>query len=353
MIAKRRFAVVDVRDLAHLPGPGTDRAEWSVLTRPEPLLLILDDRPDDATVASAAARLRTMPTVVVLVADPDQVPAALLDAVDLALTDADDPPTPWVRGPAAAIEKAVAAQPRAALALAALLRTSAALPVWEAVVAEASTYGMLLRSRAHLDWLATRVGRSVPVRADGPCVVSTRSDRGLLVELDRPEVHNAVDTALRDQLVDALGVAAADPSIPSVDLRGRGPSFSSGGDLHEFGSVADGATAFAVRLARHPGLAVHGVAERTTVHLHGACIGAGIELAAFAGRVVADPGIEVRLPEVAMGLLPGAGGTASITRRIGRQRCAWLALTGHPIHADAALAWNLIDAIEPRADWPA
>jgi enoyl-CoA hydratase/carnithine racemase len=53
-----------------------------------------------------------------------------------------------------------------------------------------------------------------------------------------------------------------------------------------------------------------------------------------------------------MGLVPGAGGTASIARRIGRQRTAWLALTGHPLHADAALAWHLVDAVEPHGDWP-
>ena len=278
--------------------------------------------------------------------------AELVAAADVALTDSADPPAPWVRGSVDDVAAIVAAQPTAALALAALLRTSAAVPVWDAVVAESSTYGMLLRSRAHVDWLAESAPGTPWAPGHTPSVVATHDGDRLLVELNRPEVHNAVDTAVRDGLVEALAVPLADPSIATIDLRGRGPSFSSGGDLREFGTVEDGAAAFAVRLARHPGLAVHAVADRTTARLHGACIGAGIEVAAFARHVIADPGAAIQLPEVGMGLVPGAGGTVSITRRIGRHRSAWLALTGRTIDASLAHTWGLVDALEPRPDWP-
>jgi enoyl-CoA hydratase/carnithine racemase len=63
---------------------------------------------------------------------------------------------------------------------------------------------------------------------------------------------------------------------------------------------------------------------------------------------VADPDARFLLPEVAMGLVPGAGGTCSIPRRIGRQRCAWLALTGAAIDAQMALAWGLVDEVRNR-----
>jgi enoyl-CoA hydratase/carnithine racemase len=79
--------------------------------------------------------------------------------------------------------------------------------------------------------------------------------------------------------------------------------------------------------------------------VHGSCIGAGMELPAFAHHVEADPGAAFSLPEVAMGLIPGAGGTVSITRRIGRQRTAWLALTRQPIDAPTALRWGLVDRL--------
>ncbi|MCZ0997091.1 enoyl-CoA hydratase/isomerase family protein [Streptomyces mirabilis] len=82
-----------------------------------------------------------------------------------------------------------------------------------------------------------------------------------------------------------------------------------------------------------------------TAHLHGACVGAGIELAAFAGRVLAAPDTLIRLPEVGMGLIPGAGGTASLPVRIGRERTAYLALSGDTLSAAQALGWGLVDEI--------
>ena len=61
------------------------------------------------------------------------------------------------------------------------------------------------------------------------------------------------------------------------------------------------------------------------------------------GQVVARGFAFFRLPEVGMGLVPGAGGTVSVTRRIGRHRTAWLALTGARLDVDMAIAWGLVD----------
>ncbi|RLB42987.1 MAG: enoyl-CoA hydratase/isomerase family protein, partial [Deltaproteobacteria bacterium] len=80
-------------------------------------------------------------------------------------------------------------------------------------------------------------------------------------------------------------------------------------------------------------------------HVHGACIGSGIELPAFAHRIVAAEKTFFQLPELTMGLIPGAGGTVSILRRIGRQRTAYLCLSAKRITAPTALEWGLIDSI--------
>ena len=74
-------------------------------------------------------------------------------------------------------------------------------------------------------------------------------------------------------------------------------------------------------------------------------LGAGSELPAFARRVVAMEDAFFQLPEVAMGLVPGAGGTVSIPRRIGRQRTAYLALSGLRLDAATARRWGLVDEI--------
>ena len=90
---------------------------------------------------------------------------------------------------------------------------------------------------------------------------------------------------------------------------------------------------------------VLGLRERLEVHVHGACIGAGIELPAYAGKLKARPDAFFQLPEVSMGLIPGAGGTVSILPRIGRHRLAFMALTSARIDAETALDWGLVDEI--------
>jgi enoyl-CoA hydratase/carnithine racemase len=102
-----------------------------------------------------------------------------------------------------------------------------------------------------------------------------------------------------------------------------------------------------VRTTRSPARLLALCAGRVRAELHGACIGAGIELPAFAARVVAREDAFAELPELAMGLVPGAGGTVSLPRRIGRQKTAWLALSGERIDAARALAWGLFDAVSP------
>ena len=89
------------------------------------------------------------------------------------------------------------------------------------------------------------------------------------------------------------------------------------------------------------------VRRRLTAEVHGACVGAGVELAAFARRVVADPATTFRLPEVGMGLVPGSGGTWSVTHRIGAQRTNWLALTGATVDVALAERWGLVDEVSP------
>ena len=157
-------------------------------------------------------------------------------------------------------------------------------------------------------------------------------------------MHNLYNAAMRDALVEALVIAAADPQL-QVTLSGEGRSFCAGGDLAEFGSVADTATAHLIRSSANAAPYLLAIADRFSVLAHGACVGAGVELAAFAGRVQATPDAFFQLPDVAMGLIPGGGGTVSVTRRIGRQRTAWMALTGARVDAATARSWGLIDAI--------
>ena len=238
---------------------------------------------------------------------------------------------------------AVEAHADAAIALAVLLRGGDRRSIADGLVAESATYALLQGSTDHRRWLAQQRPRT-PAPDDRPPVAVRRDGDELRLTLDRPHVRNAFNTAMNAALTEALAQAALDPHVHVV-VDGAGPSFCSGGDLAEFGVVPDPATAHRLRLRRSAGRAIAAVADRVTVHVHGACVGAGVELPAFAGRVVAASDATFRLPEVAMGLVPGAGGTVSIPRRIGPQRTAWLAVTGDAIDAATALAWGLVDEI--------
>jgi enoyl-CoA hydratase/carnithine racemase len=151
---------------------------------------------------------------------------------------------------------------------------------------------------------------------------------------------------MRDALCEGLALALADETQGDVLLDGAGPSFSSGGDLDEFGTLPDPAHAHAIRATRSPAALLAALAPRVTAQVHGACVGAGAELPAFAARVVARADAWFQLPELALGLIPGAGGTVSLPRRIGRQRTAWLALSGERIDAATALRVGLVDEVE-------
>ena len=238
----------------------------------------------------------------------------------------------------------VASAPIAAVTLATLLRAVPHVGPDVALALESAAYSTLQAGPEFATWRSVHpVG--TPPADDGPTVSVGRDGDVLRIVLDRPARHNAISARLRDDLYEALALAVADDTIRRVELRGNGPSFCSGGDLAEFGSRPDPATAHTTRLARSPARLLHLLGERVVAHVHGATLGGGAELAAFCGRVVAAPGTRFALPEIGLGLIPGAGGTVSLTRRIGRQRTAALGLTGRAIDAGTALAWGLVDDV--------
>lgn len=249
-----------------------------------------------------------------------------------------------------ALVAAAAAQPLAAVAAVQLLRLSASLGVVDGLVAESFAYSTLQAGPGFGAWLAARRAggppSAGPPAADAEPLRVARDGAELRLTFNRPEVHNAFGFAVRDALVEAVRLAVADRTVESVVLDGRGPSFCSGGDLREFGTFGDPLSAHLVRTGRSAGYWLHRISDRLTAHLHGWCIGSGIELAAFAGRVRAAPDVEIALPEVGMGLVPGAGGTVSLPRRIGRHRTAHLCLSGERIEARLARAWDLVDELD-------
>jgi Enoyl-CoA hydratase/isomerase len=306
-------------------------------TKGSVVVVALDDGPPPDTTPAGLA-LATLPAVVVGTSastSASDVPRAA-SLVDIIVPPEGDE--------LAATVDVVAANPLAATALALVLRGSEVRSVAEGLQLESAVYGTLQGGPEFAAWRASRPVH--PPRPEaGPAVAVHRDGDRLELVLNRPAVRNALDARMRDELLSGLAIAAGDPTVAQVVLRGSGPAFCAGGDLDEFGSRPDVATAHLVRMTRSPARALAAVADRVVAHLHGACFGSGIELPAFAARVVARPDTVVGLPEVSLGLIPGAGGTVSMPRRIGRHRTAALALSGRTIDAATAREWGLVDEI--------
>lgn len=340
--------------MPELAGGGASAPPLDDAGRPvDPLLVVDLDAPTDPGLLRAA-RYEAERADRILVgvrtrAIPGEPWDGMLAALDVTLTPSG--PRTCVAAPdpgaqARMLHTAAAANPQAALVVAQVLRAGERLDVPEALDLESFAYSTLLGGAEFRRWLAARGDRPAPPPALVPPVVVERAADRLLVTLNRPERRNAYGRELRDALVDALLVAVHDEAVEVV-IAGAGPSFCSGGDLDEFGTAPDLATAHFVRTRGGAGRLLHRIAERAEVRLHGACVGAGIELAAFAGHVVARADTTVRLPEVGMGLIPGAGGTVGIPRRIGRWRTLYLALSGARLDAQTAARWGLVDAVVP------
>jgi hypothetical protein len=290
--------------------------------------------------ASAWEGLAELPAVAIGVAGAGIAPGAraLARALDVVAGDARE---------LDAMLASVRAAPLASLVLVQLLRQSLARSVAEALFAESLAYSTLQAGPEFGAWRAAQKPREREPCA-GPPLRSWREGETLHIELDRPEKRNAFSAEMRDALCEALALVLQDESVRRVIWTGAGPSFCSGGDLDEFGTLPDPATAHAVRSTRNAAALLARCAARVEAHVHGACVGAGVELPALCGRVVADPGAFFQLPELGMGLVPGAGGTASLPRRIGRQRSARLALTRERLDAERARAVGLVDEIRAR-----
>jgi enoyl-CoA hydratase/carnithine racemase len=228
-----------------------------------------------------------------------------------------------------------------------------AAPAFAGVVTESLAYSTLQAGAEFARWLAERGPAQVPVIPD-PVVAQRDGDR-LEIRFNRARRHNAFSTDARAALLEALEVARLDPSVDEVVLAGNGPSFCSGGDLAEFGTFADPASAHVARTRHSPALVLDELTARLgracRAEVHGQVQGSGLEMAAYCGWVRCHPDAVLGLPELALGLIPGAGGTVSITRRIGRWRTAYLVLSGRSVDVATALRWGLVD--EVSADVPA
>jgi 3-hydroxyacyl-CoA dehydrogenase len=165
-----------------------------------------------------------------------------------------------------------------------------------------------------------------------------RDDDILVITLDHPPV-NALSADVRHDLAAAIQAAQSDRQVRAILLVGAGKNFIAGADIREFGKPP-----------KPPALPdvcnqIEASGKPVVAVLHGAALGGGLEVALAAHYRVALPGAKLGLPEVNLGLLPGAGGTQRTPRLIGARAALDLMLSGKHLSAEAALKAGLVDAL--------
>jgi enoyl-CoA hydratase/carnithine racemase len=170
-----------------------------------------------------------------------------------------------------------------------------------------------------------------------------------LLTLNRPEVLNAVNSALADAVGEHLELASAQPDVRAIVITGAGRAFSAGADLKEIAAGRD------VAPTVHPewgfaGLARHWVSKPLIAAVNGYAMGGGTEIALACDLVVAADEAVFGLPEVKRGLFAAAGGVVRLQRQIPIKLALQMALTGDPVPAAVAREWGLVNDVVPAAE---
>jgi 3-hydroxyacyl-CoA dehydrogenase len=174
--------------------------------------------------------------------------------------------------------------------------------------------------------------------AEKPVVSLALDGEVAVITVDSPPV-NALSAAVRDGLLDAVRRADADPAARAVVLLCAGRTFIAGADIAEFGKPPKGASLHAVLDA------LEGAGKPVVAAIHGTALGGGLETALACHYRVAVPSAKVGLPEVKLGIIPGAGGTQRLPRLVGPERALELITSGDPVGATAAREAGIVDAL--------
>ncbi len=191
-----------------------------------------------------------------------------------------------------------------------------------------------------------------PVALQWPATLVETGDRvdGVaLVTIDRPKALNALDRGTMTALVSLLRDLDADPDCRCIVVTGAGErAFAAGADIRE---MVDRTTADNLAddfLA--PWDQVAAIGTPTIAAVRGYCLGGGFELALACDMLVAADDAVFGLPEVTLGIMPGAGGTQRVTRTVGKARAMELILTGRRLPASEADRWGILSRVVPAAD---
>jgi len=181
-------------------------------------------------------------------------------------------------------------------------------------------------------------------------VIVTREEPIAIVQLNRPEVLNALNEEVLDELVKALTALDEDHTIRCIVLTGNEKAFAAGADIKENFVTATPVSMLEQDLTTR-WEAIRRIKTPIVAAVSGYALGGGCELAMICDIIVASESAQFGQPEINLGIIPGAGGTQRLTRAVGKYRANELILTGRRIKADEAKAIGLAAQVYPAASW--
>lgn len=164
-----------------------------------------------------------------------------------------------------------------------------------------------------------------------------------VVRIDRPEVKNALNSAVREQLAEIFRALAADNRVRSIVLTGDEQCFVAGADIREFAQASP--VQMYLRHTEYLWDAIARCPKPVIAVVNGFALGGGCELAMHCDIIVAGQSARFGQPEVKLGLMPGAGGTQRLIRAVGKFQAMRIALTGCLVPAPEALAMGMVSEV--------
>jgi len=176
-------------------------------------------------------------------------------------------------------------------------------------------------------------------------IVELASSDIVILKINRPQVRNALNLAVRTRLADEVARAGADETVRCIVITGSETVFAAGADI---GEMADaGPVEVMSRNVQKYWRVLTECPKPLIAAVEGFALGGGLELALCADIIVAGEGAKLGLPEVKVGILPGGGGTQKLARLVGRQRAMLLIMTGRMFGAAEALSMGVVSEVAP------
>ena len=176
-------------------------------------------------------------------------------------------------------------------------------------------------------------------------ILLTSAEGVAIIRINRPEVLNALNMRVMEELVDALETLDKDDAVRCIILTGDEQAFAAGADIKEMMDAS------AMEMLRRDQFSrwdrIRKIKKPVLAAVSGFALGGGCELAMSCDMIIASETARFGQPEINLGAMPGAGGTQRLTRAVGKAKAMEMVLTGRTIDAEEALRWGLVNKVVP------